>query len=90
MPWWVEVTETFDDKWFRKALENTEHIYEGTYEVIGKHFHGNLYKMDLDCLVHHGFEIIEVPRTFEGIKELLENNEIEGVVFWKMANQEVK
>lgn len=39
--------------------------------------------MDSDCLVRHGSEIIEVPRTFEGIKEFLENNEIEGIVFWK-------
>lgn len=34
-------------------------------------------------LIKHGIEIVEVERTFEGIKKFLSENYIEGVVFWK-------
>ena len=58
-------------------------LEDGTYEAIGKHFNGNHYDLDYDKLVRHGVEEIDVPRTFEGIRDFLEKNNIEGIVFWK-------
>jgi hypothetical protein len=37
----------------------------------------------MDTLVPHGIDIIDVPRTFEGIREFLRDHNIEGIVFWK-------
>lgn len=34
-------------------------------------------------LIKHGKEIVEVERTFDGIKKYLSEHEIEGLVFWK-------
>ena len=58
-------------------------IEDGTYEAVGKHFQGNPYNMDYDVLVRHGTEVVDVERTFEGIKQYLSEHYIEGLVFWK-------
>ena len=83
-PHWVKVDENNPaDKWFVKARENILYeLCDGTYEAIGCHFQGNPYNLISDTLVPHGKVIIEVERTFEGIKKYLEENCIEGIVFW--------
>jgi len=91
LPCWVKVNENNpDDKWFVTAYKNTSWIdkfittgINGTYEAIGKHFNGNPYNLDNDILEKHGTRAIKVERTFEGIKKYLEENYIEGIVFWK-------
>lgn len=65
-------------------------IPDGTYEAIGAHFQANPYKMSYDILVPHGKKIIEVERTFEGIKKYLSENQIEGIVFWKDGQPQCK
>ena len=71
------------DKWFYEALLNTaDAVWDGTYEAIGIHFNGNKHNLDTDILVKHGTNILDVPRTFEGIKQYLAENRIEGIVFW--------
>ena len=65
--------------WTNQGLK----LPDGTYEAIGEHFCGNPYSMDYDMLVQHGKEIVEVERTFAGIKKYLFEHEIEGLVFWK-------
>lgn len=88
-PHWVKVDRNNPaDKWFMKAFSHTfSHsivpISDGTYEAIGVHFQGNPYKLDCDILVKHGQTIIEVERSFEGIKEWLKTHNEEGIVFWK-------
>lgn len=88
-PHWVKVDKNNpDDKWFVAALE----IYcglgvktmpaDGTYEAIGMHFNGNPYKLPYDTLIKHGANFAEVRPTFESIREYLENNMVEGIVFW--------
>lgn len=85
-PHWVPVTpEDRGNVWYLKAYENagcpTE---EGTYEAIGPHFRSNSYDLAEDTLEKHGIRVLEdVPRTFEGIRNYLENHYIEGIVFWK-------
>lgn len=84
-------------------------IWNGTYELVGKHFQGNPYNLEDDILIKHGkillstsfedsdrvFEYTEpqvidgfmttciVPRTYEQIRDYLENNYIEGIVFYR-------
>ena len=87
-PHWVKVDANDPaDRWFIEAEKNARYQYTQmvnyrTYEAIGKHFNGNPYKLGYDTLVPHGGEIVEVPRTFEGIRDYLENHYIEGLVFW--------
>lgn len=96
LPCWVKVDSNNPaDKWFIEAEKyvnyiNTQLVEFRTYEAIGKHFNGNPYNLDYDTLIPHGEEVIEVERTFEGIKKYLEENYIEGIVFWKDGEPKCK
>ena len=82
-PHWVKVDRNNpDDKWFVSAFDKAFCPYDGTYEAIGKHFNGNPYGMDEDILMPHGTYKVDVDRDFDHIKEFLENNHMEGLVFW--------
>ena len=83
-PHWVRVDfNNPDDKWFIRAFNNTPgQLYNGTYEAIGKHFNGNPYGLCDDILEFHGVKKVDVERTFDGVKKYLEENCIEGLVFW--------
>lgn len=81
-PHWVLATES-KDKWYINAYLNTPSHPDGTYEAIGRHFQGNPYDLSDDILEPHGVKVIEVERTFDGIKEYLRTHNIEGIVFWK-------
>lgn len=84
-PHWVKVDpENPADKWFVEAHNATAFNVpsDGTYEAIGPHFNGNPYNMNRDVLVRHGEMVVEVGRTFEGIREYLRNTLVEGLVFW--------
>lgn len=95
-PHWVAVDPTNSaDKWFWEAYTQTVFINcgplaDGTYEAIGKHFQGNPYRREADVLEQHGQVILDVPRTFDGIKKYLEENYIEGIVFWKDGKPQCK
>lgn len=82
-PHWVLVDENNPaDKWFIKAKQDKE-LPDGTYEAIGPHFQGNPYKLEKDILDRHGTEVMDLEDfSFEGIKKCLEENYIEGIVFW--------
>ena len=60
----------------------------GTYEAVGPHFQSNPYRLEEDILVPHGEYIVNLKRSFEGIKYWLENNKEEGLVFWLKINGE--
>lgn len=96
LPCWVKVdVNNPADKWFIEAERGVNYIDTQlrefrTYEAVGKHFNGNPYNLDYDTLIPHGEEIIEVERTFEGIKKYLEDNYIEGIVFWKDGEPKCK
>ena len=82
-PHWVRVDyNNTDDKWFLRAFKNAPERYDGTYEAIGKHFNSNPYGLCDDILEPHGVKKVDVERTFEGVKKYLEENNIEGLVFW--------
>jgi hypothetical protein len=105
LPCWVKVSfNNPADKWFVNAYNNTplswydgyiktggiEPNIDGTYEAIGPHFQGNPYDLADDILERHGERVITVERTFEGIKKYLEENYIEGIVFWKDGEPKCK
>lgn len=95
-PHWVKVDENNPgDRWFVEAYKNssTESNWKnanGTYEAIGPHFQGNPYELRRDVLYPHGYQVVEVERTFEGICEYLSKNPIEGLVFWKDGEPKCK
>lgn len=94
-PHWAKADrENPADKWFFAAYENPASRIldstDATYEAIGMHFNGNPYGMDHDELVPHGKDVAEVERSFQGIKKYLEENYIEGLVFWKDGQPQCK
>ena len=92
-PHWVKVdANNKGDKWLIEAYKNSggENLKDATYEAIGPHFQNNPYNLEYDILEQHGIKVVEVERTFEGIKEYLKNNYIEGLVFWKDGEPKCK
>lgn len=83
-PHWVLVNWNDPaDKWFVMAFNSGLWDNNATYEAVGMHFNGNPYGFADDTLIEHGVNMVDVPRTFEGIRDYLETNDIEGLVFWK-------
>lgn len=71
-------------------LSINHQIANGTYEAIGKHFRDNPYHLNCDTLIKHGEDIIEVERSFDGIKKYLKEHDMEGIVFWKDGEPKCK
>lgn len=95
MPCWVKCDRKNPaDKWFWDAYDIYHYgkceVYDGTYEAVGMHFNGNPYNIEYDILIKHGNAIINVERTFDGIKKHLEMYDIEGIVFWKNGEPQCK
>lgn len=90
------------DKWFFAALENFDKESDFktvakllctpivTFEAVGPHFNGNKHNLTKDMLIAHGTRILDVPRTFEGLREYLKQHRIEGIVFWKDGEPQCK
>lgn len=92
-PHWVKVdSNTPEDKWFVAAFDNTFGVLldDGTYEAVGPHFNGNPYRLREDILEPHGKIVVEVERTFEGIRQWLTDHNEEGLVFWKDGEPQCK
>jgi hypothetical protein len=79
-PHWVCVGMDLDaDRYFLQAMYEVPP--DGTYELCGPKVQGNPEKFEKHTLVPHGTFILHPERTFEGIKQYLENHDIEGIVF---------
>lgn len=101
-PGWLPVIYTEPgDKWHREAWELSvirdragrpaAVLGDGTYELIGPKVQGNPYGLDRHRLVRHGStEIIEVPRTFDGLKAWFSTHRIEGIVWHHPDGRMVK
>ena len=82
-PHWVEVNNNDNsDRYFVAGYKNSVFTDDGTYELIGPKVNGNPHNMSEHQLVKHGRTVLEVERTFDGVKKYLEEHEIEGIVFW--------
>ena len=87
---WLPVGDGPDDRWYREALANNDctpaDYADGTYELIGPKVQGNPEGFDHHTLVRHGAFILDaVPRDFNGIRDYLDGDFIEGIV-WHRAN----
>ena len=94
-PHWVKIDAGKpEDRWFIEAYINTgrdRELTDGTYEAVGPHFQGNPYHLNFEHLIKHGEDVIRLPdRSFEAIREYLQWNHIEGIVFWKDGKPECK
>ena len=95
-PHWVKCDRNNPaDKWFFEAYNPIAVIVggvlkDGTYEAVGVHFNNNPHHVNYDTLIPHGIHEIEVERSFDGIREYLKDNYIEGIVFWKNGKPQCK
>lgn len=93
---WVLVGEGPEDRWFREGfmLSSTmadSVMSDGTYELCGPKINGNPEKLSNHLLISHGNVTYEdCPRTFNEIKEYLNNRDIEGIVWWHSDGRMVK
>ncbi len=91
MPCWVKCDRNNPgDKWFWVGYDALPDKADGTYEAIGPHFQANPYQMEIDMLVRHGCEVVDVERSYEGLKEYLTEHVVEGIVFWKDGEPKCK
>jgi len=80
-PHWVRVDPSKpEDKWHVAMSRKWIHD-DGTYELVGPHFNGNPEGVPNDLLIRHGRDVIEVTRSFDGIRDYLAAHAIEGIVF---------
>lgn len=96
-PHWVKCDPNNPaDKWFIQAYERSMNakissdLLYGTFEAVGPHFNGNPYEYENDKLIRHGYHVLSVKRSFEGIKNYLADHYIEGIVFWKDGEPQCK
>jgi len=86
-PGWVLVTSDPGDKWHVEAWDAVDYVLpDDTYELVGPKVQGNPYGLDRHELWRHGTRvIINEPRDFEGLRDFLTHDHIEGIV-WHRAN----
>lgn len=81
-PGWTPVNMGNESAYIREAIENFAGPVEiGTYEACGPKINGNPEGLSKHELRLHGDVVLSVPRTFEGIRDWLDQNYIEGIVF---------
>lgn len=79
---WVPVGDGPEDRWHREAFSALEQKRDGTYELVGPKIQGNPERATDHCLIPHGPIIVaDIPRDFDGLRDWLATEDIEGVVF---------
>lgn len=91
-PGWLPVGNSPDDQWHREAFEREPTLIHatGTWELCGPKVQGNPEKLDHHILIRHGVHLMYPTRTFDGIRQCLEANDIEGIVFHHPDGRMVK
>jgi len=90
-PGWLLTNDAPEDKFHREAFLKQPSWEDGTYELVGPKINGNKDNFNTHILVAHGSQIIEnIPLDFEGLKEWLEQNLIEGIVWHHPDGRMVK
>ena len=81
---WVPVGDGPEDRWHREAFDALlpTRREDGTYELVGPKIQGNPEGASHHQLVRHAEACpYIVPRTFEGMRDLLSDLDVEGFVF---------
>jgi hypothetical protein len=88
-PGWLRV-DTLNpdpaDVWHALAywqVEEEEQLIDGTFELCGPRINSNHEGLRRYEFFRHGTEQLDTPRTFEGLREYLQNFNGEGIVFWR-------
>lgn len=79
---WVKVEVTNpEDKWHVAAFHFG--LPNGTYELIGPKIQGNPELLSEHVLLKHSEaeQFVDVPRTFDALREWMKSKDIEGIVF---------
>jgi hypothetical protein len=81
-PHWIPIDyATSNDRWHIEAWGREVSFADGTYELVGPKINGNPEQRAEHVLIRHGADVMDVPRTKDGIRVFLESNRIEGIVF---------
>lgn len=82
-PHWVKCDPAApEDRYYFEALAALEDRADGTYELCGPKVQGNPEKLTGHRLIRHGSEPMAVTDlSFEGIRQLLTEADVEGIVF---------
>lgn len=82
-PHWVPVGDEPESRWHREAWERGGGAFsDGTYELVGPAVNGNAERLDGHALIRHGGAALqEAPRDFDGLRSLLTEAQMEGIVF---------
>lgn len=82
---WVPVGDGPEDRWFQEARTGADRWTDGTYELIGPKVQGNPEGQRFHLMIRHGGgpagPIAGVPRDFDGLREWMGRQNIEGVVW---------
>lgn len=94
---WVQVGWGSEDQWHRDAIVSGDpddiiELSDGTYELVGPKIQGNPERLNHHHLVKHSdAELFEnVPVTFDGLREWLNDKDIEGIVWHHPDGRMVK
>lgn len=80
---WISVGSGPEDRWHREAFGESDFWADGTYELLGPKIQGNVEQRTQHVLQGHALARTypTAPRTFEGLREWMSDQDIEGVVF---------
>lgn len=88
-PHWVKCNrDDKADKWHFAALDIAPVLPDGTYELCGPKIQGNPEQLSEHYLIKHGsgHKVLGLTDlSFEGIKQFLTVNDIEGIVFHEVG-----
>lgn len=90
-PGWIAVGDGPDDQWHMEAFRGISLVFsDGTYELCGPKIQGNPERLKYHVLIPHGREIIDAPRTFDGLRKFFLDQDIEGIVWHHPDGRMVK
>jgi hypothetical protein len=100
---WVPVGDGPEDAWHREAWAREEEVYgtsghwppeDGTFELVGPKVQGNPEGFTAHRIIRHGDDLLVwppvPPRDYEGLKQYLATQDIEGIVWHHPDGRMVK
>lgn len=91
-PGWIPVGDGAQDQYHREAWANSlgtsSRLPTGTYEACGPKFQGNPEQLHMNVLIKHGeVKYPHCPRDFYGLKDFIEDMNIEGIVWYRFPER---
>lgn len=91
-PGWIPVGDGAQDQYHREAWANSlgtsSRLPTGTYEACGPKFQGNPEQLHMNVLIKHGeVKYPRCPRDFYGLKDFIEDMNIEGIVWYRFPER---